>query len=68
MEDNLMLVLTRKTEESIVIDDQIKVVILGVRGNAVRIGVDAPDEVSIRRMELPIRNERDEAVSDCRGT
>jgi len=62
-----MLVLTRKAEESIAIGDQIKVVILGVRGNTVRIGVDAPDEISIRRMELPKRNERDEAVVDCRG-
>ena len=60
-----MLVLTRKAEESIAIGNQIKVVILGVRGNTVRIGVDAPDEISIRRMELPMRNERDEAVAEC---
>jgi len=62
-----MLVLSRKAEESIVIADQIKVVILGVRGNTVRIGVDAPDEISIRRMELLKKNERDEAAVDCRG-
>lgn len=62
-----MLVLTRKAEESIAIGDQIKVVILGVRGNTVRVGVDAPDEISIRRMELPAWNERDEVVVDCRG-
>jgi carbon storage regulator len=62
-----MLVLSRKAEESIVIDNQIQVVVLGVRGNTVRIGVDAPFKISIRRMELPKRNEQDEAVIDCRG-
>ena len=62
-----MLVLSRKAEESIVIDDQIKVVILGVRGNTVRIGVEAPDKISIRRIELPRRNEQEKAVIECRG-
>jgi carbon storage regulator len=62
-----MLVLSRKAEESIVIDDQIKVVILGVRGKTVRIGVEAPDKISIRRVELPKRNEQEIAVIECRG-
>jgi len=63
-----MLVLSRKAEESIVIDDQIKVVILGVRGNTVRLGIEAPNEISIRRLELPRQNDQDEAVLDYRGT
>ena len=62
-----MLVLSRKAEESIVIDDQIKVVILGIRGNIVRLGIEAPNKISIRRLELPRRNDQDEAVVNCRS-
>ena len=47
-----MLVLSRKTKETIVIDGQITVTILQVKGKTVRLGVDAPKEVSIQREEL----------------
>ncbi|MFT3880747.1 MAG: carbon storage regulator CsrA [Gemmatales bacterium] len=47
-----MLVLTRKVTETIVIDSDVKVTVLGVKGNAVRIGIDAPPHVAIRRDEL----------------
>lgn len=47
-----MLVLSRKQEESILIGDHIKVQILGLKGNTVRIGVEAPDDVRIVRDEL----------------
>jgi carbon storage regulator len=47
-----MLVLSRKTDESIVIDKQITIKILEVRGNQIRIGIEAPKEVSIMRKEL----------------
>ncbi len=47
-----MLVLARKPNESIVIDDRIRVTILGVRGRQVRLGIEAPKEVSVRREEL----------------
>lgn len=47
-----MLVLTRRTEESVVIGDNIIVTILGVEGEKVKIGIDAPRDVTILRREL----------------
>jgi carbon storage regulator len=47
-----MLVLTRKSHEEIVIDGNIRVSILKIDGNRVKIGVEAPSDVSIRRQEL----------------
>ena len=47
-----MLILTRRINESLVIGDDVTVTILGVKGNQVRIGVDAPRDVSVRREEL----------------
>jgi carbon storage regulator len=52
MEDMTMLVLSRKADESIYIDGRIKVKILKIKGNKVRIGIDAPSDVSIVRSEL----------------
>ena len=50
-----MLVLSRKQTESIVINDNIVVTILSVRGNTVRLGVDAPRELPVVRSELDTR-------------
>lgn len=47
-----MLVLTRNTGQSLKIGDDIEVRILGVKGNQVRIGVDAPKDVSVHREEI----------------
>jgi len=47
-----MLILTRRPEESIIIDGDIKIKILSVNGNQVRIGFEAPEEVVIVREEL----------------
>jgi carbon storage regulator len=51
-----MLVLTRRVGESILIKlptgEQITVTVLGIKGNQVRIGTDAPDDISIVREEL----------------
>jgi carbon storage regulator len=47
-----MLVITRKSHEEIVIDDHIRVSILKIDGNRVKIGVVAPPDVCIRRQEL----------------
>ncbi len=51
-----MLVLTRKLNETIVIDGNIRVQVLEVRGGRVRLGIEAPAEVNIRRGELPSRD------------
>lgn len=47
-----MLVLSRKSQESIQIGSDIQVRIISIRGNTVRIGIEAPAEVSILRSEL----------------
>ena len=48
-----MLVLSRKVNQRLIIDNDIVVTIVRVAGGTVRIGVEAPPEVSIRREELP---------------
>lgn len=50
-----MLVLTRKVEEQILIGDDIKITLLKVRGNSVRIGIEAPREVRVIRGEIEQR-------------
>jgi len=47
-----MLVLSRKKNESIVIDGNIEVTVVEIRGDKVRLGVDAPREVSVDRREV----------------
>jgi carbon storage regulator len=48
----LMLVLTRKKDESVVIGNRVTVRILRLKGNVVRVGIEAPADVHIRRSEL----------------
>ena len=47
-----MLVVTRKIEAKIMINNDIKVVIVGISGDRIKIGIEAPKDVSIRREEL----------------
>ena len=47
-----MLILTRKVGESVLIGNDISITILSVRGNQVKLGVEAPKEVSVRREEI----------------
>jgi carbon storage regulator len=47
-----MLVLSRHRDESIIIGDEIKVTIIDIRGDKVRIGIEAPKEVSVHRSEV----------------
>ena len=47
-----MLVLSRYKEESIIIGDDVKVTIVGIRGNKVRLGIEAPKEISVHREEV----------------
>lgn len=47
-----MLILSRRLGESIVIGDDIQVTILGVNGNQIRIGIDAPRDVAVHREEI----------------
>ena len=47
-----MLILTRRIGESLVIGNNVTITVLGVKGNQVRIGVNAPKEVSVHREEI----------------
>ena len=47
-----MLILTRRIGESLMIGDDVNVTVLGIRGNQVRIGVNAPKDVAVHREEI----------------
>ncbi len=57
-----MLVLSRKKNESIVIDDDITIVVVEIRGDKVRLGIEAPKEVPVHRREVFDAIRRDEAA------
>jgi carbon storage regulator len=47
-----MLVLTRKVAEALIVDDNIRITVVGIRGDKVRLGVVAPEEVIVDRQEI----------------
>ena len=47
-----MLILTRRVGESLMIGDDVTITVLGVKGNQVRIGIDAPKDVAVHREEI----------------
>ncbi|OOF82731.1 carbon storage regulator [Rodentibacter ratti] len=61
-----MLILTRKVGESVLIGDDISITVLSVRGNQVKLGVQAPKEISVHREEIyqQIKKQQDESSND----
>ncbi len=59
-----MLVLSRKKDESIVINDNIVVTVIEIRGDKIRLGFDAPKEVPIHRREVYDAIRRSEELGD----
>ena len=59
-----MLILTRRIGENVIIGEDIKVAILGVKGNQIRLGIEAPKNVSVHREEIYDKIQRDKKDMD----
>ncbi len=62
-----MLILTRRVGETLMIGDEVTVTVLGVKGNQVRIGVNAPRDVAVHREEIYERIKREQAAAAGAG-
>lgn len=62
-----MLILTRRVGESLVIGDNVNVTVLGVKGNQVRIGVNAPRDVTVHREEIYQRIQGEDTPNNGNG-
>jgi len=59
-----MLILTRRVGETLMVGDEVTVTVLGVKGNQVRIGVNAPRDVAVHREEIYQRIQDEKSSSD----
>lgn len=62
-----MLILTRRVGETLMVGDEVTVTVLGVKGNQVRIGVNAPKEVSVHREEIYMRIQAEKNIQLAAG-
>ena len=62
-----MLILTRRINETLNIGDDVQVTVLGIKGNQVRIGINAPRDVPVHREEIYQRIKREERMNEGGG-
>jgi carbon storage regulator len=59
-----MLILTRRIGETLIIGDDVNITVLGVKGNQVRLGINAPKDVSVHREEIYLRIQQEKQGGD----
>ena len=59
-----MLILTRRIGETLIICDDVNITVLGVKGNQVRLGINAPKDVSVHREEIYLRIQQEKEGVD----